>query len=54
MLTKTAIHYVDIMLDIIHAWHLTGFLYSYTIYPYWRVVLLNYKSDAVLMADVWF
>jgi len=54
MLAKTAIHYVEIMVNIIHAWHVTYFLYSYTMYPYWRVVLLKYKSDEVLMAGVWF
>lgn len=32
MLAKTAINYVDIMLDIIHAWHANYFLYSYKIY----------------------
>jgi uncharacterized protein (UPF0248 family) len=51
MLAKTAIHYVDIMLDIIHACHVTYLLYSYTIYPYSRVVPLKYKSDEVLMAE---
>jgi hypothetical protein len=53
MLAKTTIHYVDIMLDIIHAWYATYFIYSYTMYPYWRVVL-KYESDEVLMAEVWF